>query len=100
MRLLNSDEMKQVEQFTAKYGLSYQRMMENAGAACARNIRAVIEKEGIKGKIIELFSVLPLAKGIFWCYNTDNSYVSSLGERGAPLSLSVVVTDNKTGFGC
>ena len=45
MRLLNSDEMKQVEQFTAKYGLSYQRMMENAGAACARNIRNETEKE-------------------------------------------------------
>ncbi len=45
MRLLNSDEMKQVEQYTAKYGLSYQRMMENAGAACARNIRNEIEKE-------------------------------------------------------
>jgi hypothetical protein len=37
--------MKQVEQFTAKYGLSYQRMMENAGAACARNIRNETEKE-------------------------------------------------------
>lgn len=45
MRLLSSDEMKQVEQYTAKYGLSYQRMMENAGAACARNIRNEIEKE-------------------------------------------------------
>lgn len=45
MRLLNSDEMKQVEQYTAKYGLSYQRMMENAGAACARNIRNEIEKD-------------------------------------------------------
>ncbi len=43
MRLLTSEEMKQVEQFTAKYGLSYQRMMENAGAACARNIRNIIE---------------------------------------------------------
>ena len=45
MRLLSSDEMKQVEQYTAKYGLSYQRMMENAGAACARNIRNETEKE-------------------------------------------------------
>ena len=44
MRLLSSDEMKQVEQFTAKYGLSYQRMMENAGAAFARNIRNILEK--------------------------------------------------------
>lgn len=44
MRLLNSAEMKQVEQFTAKYGLSYQRMMENAGSACTRNIRNIIEK--------------------------------------------------------
>ncbi len=46
MRLLNSDEMKLVEQYTAKYGLSYQRMMENAGSACARNIRNIIEKDG------------------------------------------------------
>lgn len=45
MRLLNSDEMKLVEQYTAKYGLSYQRMMENAGAACTRNIRNIIERE-------------------------------------------------------
>lgn len=49
MRLLSSDEMKQVEQYTAKFGLSYQRMMENAGAACARNIRTEAEKE-IPGK--------------------------------------------------
>lgn len=45
MRLLSSDEMKRVEQHTAKFGLSYQRMMENAGAACARNIINVLEKE-------------------------------------------------------
>ena len=45
MRLLNCDEMKQVEKYTAKYGLSYQRMMENAGAACARNIRNIIEND-------------------------------------------------------
>ncbi|MCM1544534.1 MAG: NAD(P)H-hydrate dehydratase [Ruminococcus sp.] len=48
MRLLNSDEMKQVEQYTAKYGLSYQRMMENAGAACARNIRNIIENDSVR----------------------------------------------------
>lgn len=47
MRLLSSDEMKQVEQYTAKYGLSYQRMMENAGAACARNIRNIVENENV-----------------------------------------------------
>ena len=47
MRLLSSDEMKQVEQYTAKYGLSYQRMMENAGVACARNIRNIVENENI-----------------------------------------------------
>ena len=28
MRLLTSNEMKLVEQYTAKFGLSYQRMME------------------------------------------------------------------------
>lgn len=48
MRLLNSAEMKQVEQYTAKYGLSYQRMMENAGAACTRNIRNIIEKDSVR----------------------------------------------------
>ncbi len=50
MRLLSSDEMKQVEQYTAKFGLSYQRMMENAGVACARNIRNEMQKEGVTGK--------------------------------------------------
>lgn len=45
MRLLTSEEMKRVEAHAAKYGLSYHRMMENAGAACARNIRSVVEKE-------------------------------------------------------
>ncbi|MDD6022299.1 MAG: NAD(P)H-hydrate dehydratase [Acutalibacteraceae bacterium] len=44
MRLLNAEEMRQVEQHAAKFGLSYQRMMENAGAASARNIRNVLEK--------------------------------------------------------
>lgn len=43
MRLLTSDEMKQVEQHAARYGLAYQRMMENAGSACVRNIRNIIE---------------------------------------------------------
>ncbi|MCQ2463547.1 MAG: NAD(P)H-hydrate dehydratase [Clostridia bacterium] len=52
MRLLSSDEMKQVEQYTAKFGLSYQRMMENAGAACARNIRNIIEKNGSGAKTV------------------------------------------------
>ena len=44
MRLLTSDEMKQVEQYAAKFGLAYQRMMENAGSACVRNIRNIIEE--------------------------------------------------------
>lgn len=48
MRLLSCDEMKQVEQYTVKFGLSYQRMMENAGAACARNIKNIIEKDGVR----------------------------------------------------
>lgn len=54
MRLLSSDEMKQVEQYTAKYGLSYQRMMENAGAACARNIRTEAEKESSRGRNVAI----------------------------------------------
>ncbi len=44
MRLLSSNEMRQVEQYASKYGLSYQRMMENAGVASARNIRNEVEK--------------------------------------------------------
>lgn len=45
MRLLSSDEMKRVEAHANQFGLSYQRLMENAGAACARNIRSIVEKE-------------------------------------------------------
>ena len=45
MRLLKCDEMKQVEKYTSKFGLSYQRMMENAGASCAKNIRSILEKD-------------------------------------------------------
>ena len=45
MRLLTSDEMKKVEAHAVQRGLSYQRMMENAGAACARNLRSIVEKE-------------------------------------------------------
>ena len=47
MKLLTCGEMKQVEKHAANYGLSYQRMMENAGAACARNIRTILEQEKI-----------------------------------------------------
>ncbi len=50
MRLLSSEEMKLVEQYAVKFGLSYQRMMENAGAACARNIRNELEKDTLKKK--------------------------------------------------
>ncbi len=52
MRLLKSDEMRAVEQFASRCGFSYQRMMENAGAACARNIRNICEKKtGNAGKV-------------------------------------------------
>ncbi len=52
MRILTSEQMKAVERYAAGFGLSYQRMMENAGAACARNMRNIIEKENITGKKI------------------------------------------------
>lgn len=52
MRLLSCEEMKQVEQYTSKFGLSYQRMMENAGAACTRNIRSIIERESSMKKSV------------------------------------------------
>ncbi len=45
MRILTSDDMKLVEQDATRYGLSYKIMMENAGSACARNIRNEIEKD-------------------------------------------------------
>ncbi len=48
MRLLRSEEMKLVEQYAAKTGLTYQRMMENAGSACARNIRNELEKDDLR----------------------------------------------------
>lgn len=50
MRLLSCEEMKLVEQHTAKFGISYKIMMENAGTACARNIRNEIEKDGMLTK--------------------------------------------------
>ena len=52
MRVLTSEQMKAVEQHAAMFGFSYQRMMENAGAACARNIRNILERENITGKKI------------------------------------------------
>lgn len=52
MRVLTCEEMKKVEAYANKFGLSYQRMMENAGAACARNIKNIIEKEGIRKRNI------------------------------------------------
>ena len=52
MRLLTKNEMKAVEANADKFGLSYHRMMENAGAACARNIKSIIEKEGIRKRNI------------------------------------------------
>ena len=39
--------MKLVEQNATRYGLSYKVMMENAGTACARNIRSKIEKDNV-----------------------------------------------------
>lgn len=45
MRILTCDDMKLVEQNATRFGLSYKIMMENAGSACARNIRNEIEKE-------------------------------------------------------
>ena len=52
MRILKSEEMKLVEQYATKFGMTYQRMMENAGAACARNIRNILEERNIGGKKI------------------------------------------------
>ncbi len=54
MRLLSAGEMRQVEQHAAKFGLSYQRMMENAGAACARNVRSIAEKRQSTGRNVSV----------------------------------------------
>lgn len=45
MRLLRAEEMRAVEQHAARFGFSFLRMMENAGAACARNIRNICENK-------------------------------------------------------
>ncbi len=47
MQLLKSEEMKAVEKNAASFGLSYQRMMENAGTAVARNIRVLAEQRAL-----------------------------------------------------
>ena len=52
MRLLSSDEMRRVESYTSNFGLSFQRMMENAGSACTRYIRSVIDKNNEIGKSV------------------------------------------------
>lgn len=56
MRLLTCEEMKLVEQQATKFGLSYKVMMENAGTACARNIRSEIEKD--KGFAVKTVAVV------------------------------------------
>lgn len=52
MKILSSEQMKEVELYASRLGLSYQRMMENAGTACARNIRNEIEKDSFERKKI------------------------------------------------
>ena len=39
MRILTGQQMKAVEQAAAKNGMSFLRLMENAGSACARIIK-------------------------------------------------------------
>ena len=39
MRVLSSSQMYKVEQAQADMGISFTRLMENAGAACARAIK-------------------------------------------------------------
>lgn len=51
MQLRKSDEMKAVEANAAAFGMSYQRMMENAGAAVARNIRLLVEQQNLPGRV-------------------------------------------------
>ena len=50
MQLLKCDEMKAVEQNAVSFGLSYQRMMENAGSAVARNIRVIAEQKQLSSR--------------------------------------------------
>lgn len=85
MRLLTSDEMKLVEQNAAKYGLSYKIMMENAGTACARNIRSKIEAD--KGFIPKSIVVV-CGKG----NNGGDGFVIARKLRECGYNVSVVLS--------
>lgn len=85
MRLLTSEEMKLVEQYATRYGLSYKVMMENAGTACARNIRSKIETDGLfKSKSI----VVVCGKG----NNGGDGFVIARKLRESGYNVTVVLS--------
>lgn len=47
MRVVTSAQMKEIEQASLKYDLTYQRLMENAGSAAAAFIRRTFRLEGL-----------------------------------------------------
>lgn len=85
MRLLTSDEMKLVEQSATKFGLSYKIMMENAGTACARNIRSKIETETT---FIPKSIVIVCGKG----NNGGDGFVIARKLRESGYNVSVVLS--------
>lgn len=85
MRLLTSDEMRLVEQNAARYGLSYKIMMENAGTACARNIRSKIEGEGT---FIAKSIVVVCGKG----NNGGDGFVIARKLRESGYNVSIVLS--------
>ncbi len=52
MRLVTSQEMRQLEAAADAAGLSYAEMVRNAGAGVARTVAALIEAEGTAGRAI------------------------------------------------
>lgn len=77
--------MKLVEQNATKFGLSYKQMMENAGSACARNIRSKIETEGA---FIPKSIVVVCGKG----NNGGDGFVIARKLRECRYNVSVVLS--------
>ncbi len=77
--------MKLVEQNATRYGLSYKVMMENAGTACARNIRSKIETDST---FIPKSIVVVCGKG----NNGGDGFVIARKHRETGYNVSVVLS--------
>ena len=84
MRIVTSAQMKEIERNSLHYALSYERLMENAGAAAAAAIRRA---EQVEGKFVTLFC----GRG----NNGGDGFVVArkLCEAGA--NVAVVLTDGE-----